>query len=220
VQSILGAARATDSPIRRARRVARAARAKLTSFHVPQFKVGNEPEPPAPALPAWRDEEERKLRIAALELKRMVLQDLRDGLEGQEPRRARNKEPVLPTWDNPFIHVQIEYPLSDNREFVPPAEIEDEAQALWWIGSKLNEEWAGESWVITTLQILTRYAAFVRRNGKTHPIVPLPFFDRYQAMTEPERERFLQQWFSPVSHGDRYEDDAGRASPDLDASIN
>jgi hypothetical protein len=205
------------------------ARAKLASFHVPQFKVGedgsrvphdNEPGPPAPALPAWRDEAELELRIAALELEQMVLQDLRDGLEGREPRRARRKEPALPTWDNPFVYVQIEYPLSDNKELVPPAEIEDEVQALWWIGSKLNEEWAGKSRVITTLQILTRYAAFVLRNGKTHPIVPLPFFDRYQAMTEPERERFLQQWFSPISHGDRYfEDDAGRTSPDPNASI-
>ena len=220
------------------------AKAKLASFHVLQFKVDedgfctprdDEPGPPVPALPGpypWRDEEERKLRIAALELKRMVLQDLRDGLEGREPRRARRKqdplaplvplkEPPLPTWDNPFVYVQIEYPLSDNKALVPPAELEDEAQALWWIGSRLNKEWGGKTRVITTLQTLTRLAAFVRRNGKTYPIVPLPFFDRYQAMTEPEKERFLLQWFSPVSHGDSYskDDDAGRAVPDLDASI-
>jgi hypothetical protein len=97
----------------------RTARAKLRVPH------DNEPGPPAPALPAWRDEAERELRIAALELKQMFLQDLRDGLEGREPRRARCKEPALPTWDNPFIYVQIQYPLSDNKEFVPPAEVED-----------------------------------------------------------------------------------------------
>jgi hypothetical protein len=67
------------------------------------------------------------------------------------------------------------------QPLVPPAEIEDETQALWWISAKLNEEWGSKNRIISTLQILTRFAAFVRRNGKTHPIIPIPFFDSYQA---------------------------------------
>jgi hypothetical protein len=114
----------------------------------------------------------------------MVLQDLRDGLEGREPRRAKRppnlKEPALPTWGNPFVYVQIEYPLSDNKALVPPAEIEDEVQALWWIGSRLNEEWGGKNRVITTLprnisaaKVAAAKACFEKK--KDNPIQGNPF---------------------------------------------
>ena len=168
------------------------------------------------------EEQERAFRLATVALKRMALRDLQDLMEGRQPRNARpleDQEEALPSWDNPFVFVRIEYPLSDDEAFEIPANLKDEAEALWWIGDRLHEERHGKDHVISALQDLTHFAANVRRAGKLNPVVPYPFFDAYRSMSAEERDAFHRRWFSPTSHGDEYQEEAGRTVPGSDASI-
>lgn len=185
----------------------------------------------ADAFPDWHvqpdtadavTDETRRVMLDALAFKRMAFHDLRDAMEGKSPRHGRRLElppEARPSWDNPFVHVRIEYPLSDNEAFAVPATLTDKAEAMWWIGARLHEERQDKDRVISALQTLTRLAAIVRRDGEYNPVIPHPLFDAYDAMTDAEKEEFVREWFSPVTHGDGYHEEDGRPLPGEDASV-
>ena len=165
---------------------------------------------------------DRDFRLAVLGLKDMVFRDLRDGLEGRTPRRAKRidvpfglkDKPGHPTWDEPFVYVEIEYPLDENVQYTPPPQLEDRAESLWWLASVLNDEAGTKDNVVSALQIMTCLAAFVRRDGEVNLVVPIAFFETYQNMDGEARDDFHRQWFSPVSHGDAYYLEGDKALPE------
>jgi len=191
------------------------------------------------------EDADRRLRLAAIDLKWRLFEVLRQNMEGKVPTFkvpksgtaaaahffkaegsleattcAANGLALDPLGWHKVLYISITYPLDDPKGFVPPLEVADKSSAMFWIAAKLNEEWGTKPKLITTLQSLTRLAAVVRRKGETNPVIPLAFFDQYQKMDEAERHAFLRQWFSWVSHGDSYTEDAhGVCRPGPDASF-